>query len=209
MPSRIRLQPVSCIRQHAGVIASPCNQARGANPSRVGPRQARKVGLLAGTRRASVVPHADISPAADGWSKGAPEGPFMIRRRALRTAALGSFRGTVAPYGPRILPRLPAAASKRRLRLRAASVTGLACWPGCTSVRTVTTWSELIGQPRAAFARGTRLFMLTYHDSSLLPGATRYVRTEAARQARQGLPCDPCRLSAILDWWSSMVVRLV
>ena len=60
-----------------------------------------------------------------GWSKGAPEGPFMIRRRALRTAALGSFRGTVAPYGPRILPRLPAAASKRRLRLR-----GVCDWLG-------------------------------------------------------------------------------
>ena len=49
----------------------------------------------------------------------------MIRRRALRTAALGSFRGTVAPYGPRILPRLPAAASKRRLRLR-----GVCDWLG-------------------------------------------------------------------------------
>jgi hypothetical protein len=36
---------------------------------------------------------------------------------------------------------------------------------------------------RAALAQGQRFFMLTYHSSSLLPGATRYVRDPADRQA--------------------------
>jgi hypothetical protein len=43
--------------------------------------------------------------------------------------------------------------------------------------------AELIHQTRTAFAAGTRLLMLTYHSSSLLPGATAYVRTEADRRA--------------------------
>jgi len=34
---------------------------------------------------------------------------------------------------------------------------------------------------RAALARGQRFFMLTYHSSSLLPGATPYVRDAADR----------------------------
>ena len=42
---------------------------------------------------------------------------------------------------------------------------------------------DMIRQTRAALAGGTRLFMLTYHSSSLLPGATDYVRDEAQRSS--------------------------
>ena len=35
----------------------------------------------------------------------------------------------------------------------------------------------------AGLARGERLFMMSLHSSSLLPGATEYVRSEAERTA--------------------------
>ena len=38
-------------------------------------------------------------------------------------------------------------------------------------------------QTRAALARGERYFMLTYHSSTLLPGATPYARSLAERDA--------------------------
>jgi hypothetical protein len=45
------------------------------------------------------------------------------------------------------------------------------------------TLGDMIRQTQAALATGTRLFMLTYHSSSLLPGATVYVRNEKERTA--------------------------
>jgi hypothetical protein len=40
----------------------------------------------------------------------------------------------------------------------------------------------MIRQLQAGIKNGRRLFMLTYHSSSLLPGATPYVRSESERQ---------------------------
>jgi len=45
------------------------------------------------------------------------------------------------------------------------------------------TLDELKRLTSAALAEGQRFFMLTYHSSSLLPGATVYVRDAADRQA--------------------------
>jgi hypothetical protein len=41
---------------------------------------------------------------------------------------------------------------------------------------------ELVRHTRAALAAGTRLFMLSYHSSSLLPGATRVAAALALGQ---------------------------
>ena len=43
------------------------------------------------------------------------------------------------------------------------------------------TLADMIRQTRAALAAGERLFMLTYHSSSLLPGAAPYVRSAGDR----------------------------
>jgi hypothetical protein len=41
----------------------------------------------------------------------------------------------------------------------------------------------MVRQTRAALARGERYFMLTYHSSTLLPGANVYVHNETERRA--------------------------
>src|SRR5258708_33568284 len=41
---------------------------------------------------------------------------------------------------------------------------------------------DMIRQTRAALAAGERYFMLTYHSSSLLPGANSYVHSEEERR---------------------------
>jgi len=51
----------------------------------------------------------------------------------------------------------------------------------------------MLRQTRAALAGGTRLFMLTYHSSSLLPGATGYVQSEAERDRFLATLDDYCR----------------
>ena len=44
-------------------------------------------------------------------------------------------------------------------------------------------FDDLARQTRSALKRGERYFMLTYHSSSLLPGANSYVRDESEREA--------------------------
>ena len=91
------------------------------------------------------------------------------------------FVGRLATHGPRIF-RCLSGTAMRRLRLigicnRLGLLARLRLSPEGYSL------ADLIRQTRAALAAGTRLFMLTYHSSSLLPGATQYVRTETDRRA--------------------------
>ncbi len=128
----------------------------------------------------SVVPHTDFSSDGGPDFRGAPAVPFMIADGLCELPLSVHFVGWLAAHGPRMFCRL-SDARMRRLRLvgvcgRLGLLARLRLSPEGYGL------PELIRQTRAALAAGTRLFMLTYHSSSLLPGATQYVRTEADRR---------------------------
>jgi hypothetical protein len=128
----------------------------------------------------SVVPHTDFSADGGPDFRDAPEVPFMIGDDLCEVPLSVHFVGRLAANGPYLFRRLSGRAA-RRLRLigicdRLGLLTRLRLSPEGHNL------SQLTRQTRTAFAAGTRLFMLTYHSSSLLPGATAYVRTEADRR---------------------------
>lgn len=128
----------------------------------------------------SVVPHTDFSADGGPDFRRAPALPFIIEPGLCELPLSVHFVGRLAAYGPRLFPRL-SDNRLRRLRLvglcdRLGLLTRLRLSPEGYSL------PELTRQARAALASGTRLFMLTYHSSSLLPGATTYVRNETERR---------------------------
>jgi hypothetical protein len=129
----------------------------------------------------SVVPHTDFSADGGPDFQDAPEAPFMIADGLCELPLSVHFVGRLATHGPRIFRYLSGTAV-RRFRLlgicnRLDLLARLRLSPEGYSL------ADLIRQTRAALAAGTRLFMLTYHSSSLLPGATQYVRSETDRRA--------------------------
>ncbi|MDR3418101.1 MAG: hypothetical protein P4L83_18155 [Nevskia sp.] len=133
----------------------------------------------------SVVPHTDFS-ADDGPDfRGLPDRPFVIApgvvELPLSVHFAGALRGAGRYVYPRLAGRLPGVAARlgllERLRL---SPEGHRL-------------DDMLRQTRAALAGGARLFMLTYHSATLLPGATGYVRDEAGRDRFLARLDDYCR----------------
>lgn len=129
----------------------------------------------------SVVPHTDFSDDGGPDFSDAADGPFLMANGLCEMPLSVHFVGRLASHGPRIFPYLAGTAA-RVLRLpgvfgRLGLLERLRLSPEGHTLR------DLIRQTHAALATGTRVFMLTYHSSSLLPGATSYVRTEAERSA--------------------------
>ena len=130
---------------------------------------------------ASVVPHTDFSDREGPDFTDFPAGPFQAGTELVGLPLSVHFAGALAAAGPGLYPlltapigtrlRLPGIAARLRLleRLRLS--------PEGHSL------AEMKRQTRAALARGERYFMLTYHSSTLLPGATGYVRDDAERKA--------------------------
>jgi hypothetical protein len=127
----------------------------------------------------SVVPHTDFSADGGPDFRDAPDVPFMIADGLCELPLSVHFVGRLATHGPRIFRCLSGAKMRRLIGIcnRLGLLARLRLSPEGYSL------AELIRQTRAALTAGTRLFMLTYHSSSLLPGATQYVRTEADRHA--------------------------
>lgn len=129
----------------------------------------------------SVVPHTDFSNDGGPDFSQAADGPFLIADGLCEVPLSVHFVGRLASHGPRIFPYLTGTAA-RIFRLpgvfgRLGLLERLRLSPEGHTLR------DLIRQTHAGLATGTRVFMLTYHSSSLLPGATSYVRTEAERSA--------------------------
>jgi hypothetical protein len=128
----------------------------------------------------SVVPHTDFSADGGPDFRDAPAEAFLIADGLIELPLSVHFVGRLAAHGPRLFRRLSSDAA-HRMRLpgilsRLGLLTRLRLSPEGGSL------ADLIHQTRSAFASGTRLFMLTYHSSSLLPGATEYVRSETDRR---------------------------
>jgi len=128
----------------------------------------------------SVVPHTDFSADGGPDFRDAPAEPFLIADGLSELPLSVHFVGRLAAHGPQMFRRLSTDAA-HRMRLP-----GILSRLGLLSRLRLSpeggTLAELVHQTRSAFANGTRLFMLTYHSSSLLPGATRYVRSETDRR---------------------------
>ena len=142
----------------------------------------------------SVVPHTDFSADGGPDFQDAPEVPFMIADGLCELPLSVHFAGRLATHGPRIF-RCLSGTAMRRLRLigicsRLGLLARLRLSPEGYSL------ADLIRQTRAALAAGTRLFMLTYHSSSLLPGAN---SVRAHRDRSACLPRNARWLPAILS----------
>lgn len=129
---------------------------------------------------ASIVPHTDFSSDGGPDFTDLPNAPFVTKAGVLALPLSVHFAGFFARLGPRFYPRIAAAPCRRlhfpgiaaRLRL----LERLRLSPEGNPL------ADLMRHTRAAMAQGERLFMLTYHSSSLLPGATPYVRSGRDRE---------------------------
>ena len=130
---------------------------------------------------ASVVPHTDFSDAGGPDFTGFPAGPFAQRDGLLELPLSVHFAGALAASGPSVYPQLTRGAANG---MRAA---GIAARLGLIERLRLTpeghSLADMKRQTRAALARGERYFMLTYHSSTLLPGATPYAPGAAERDA--------------------------
>lgn len=129
----------------------------------------------------SVVPHTDFSGQHGPDFTSFASGPFRVDSSIAALPLSVHFAGALASAGPAVFPLLSGSLGKRlraggafaRLKL----LERLRLSPEGHSL------SDMVRQTRAALARGERYFMLTYHSSTLLPGANVYVHNETERRA--------------------------
>ncbi|MGH7103367.1 MAG: polysaccharide deacetylase family protein, partial [Acetobacteraceae bacterium] len=150
----------------------------------VGPATAKTLSELGYRIDASVVPHADFSADSGPDFTSLPARPFLTAEGILALPLSVHFVGHFAALGPRLYPHLTAR-WVAPLRLP-----GIAAHLGLLERLRLSPeghgLDEMARQTRAALAQGERLFMLTYHSSSLLPGGAPYVRTAASRESFLG-----------------------
>ena len=123
----------------------------------------------------SAVPGTDFSSSGGPDFSRCPPGPFIAEGGLMEIPMSVHFTGLLARSGPALFRFLDRPLA-RRLHLP-----GMAARSGLIERLRLTpeghALPDLVRQVRTALANGTRLFMLTYHSSSLLPGAAPYVRT--------------------------------
>lgn len=146
----------------------------------LGPNTAGILAELGYRIDASVVPWADFRRQHGPDFRHLPNAPMRLGEGVVELPLTVGFVGMLGPLGRSVYPML-ASGVGQRLRLPALAarlglVERLRLTPEGHSL------DDLIRVTRAALARGTRLFALTYHSSALLPGATSYVRDEAERR---------------------------
>jgi hypothetical protein len=147
----------------------------------VGPATAAILDDLGYRIDCSVVPFTNFTAAEGPDFSAVADRPFMVTDRLMEVPLSVGFVGALADQGRHLFPRLQTGLGQR-LRLagiaqRAGLLERLRLSPEGHSLQ------DMIRQTRAGVAAGKRLFMLTFHSSSLLPGGTPYVRSEADRRA--------------------------
>ena len=127
----------------------------------------------------SLVPWTDFSGDGGPDFSAMPDEPFEIAENLVELPLSVGFVGRLAGMGPALFPRLHSPAA-RRLKLP-----GIAARTGLLERLRLSpeghSLDDMVRQTDAGLARGKRLFMMTYHSSALLPGATPYVRSAAER----------------------------
>lgn len=127
----------------------------------------------------SVVPRTDFRPSRGPDFTKYPDCPFETPEGLIALPLSVSFVGALAGIGPAIYPAI---SGKMGLR---AHLPGVCARLGLLERLRLSpeghSLDDLMRQTRAAVARRQRLFMLTFHSSSLLPGAAPYVHDESDR----------------------------
>ena len=145
----------------------------------VGPATARILEELGYRIDISVVPRTDFSGRHGPDFRDFPDEPFRLSPSLIGLPLSVGFAGALASSGPRLYPTIDGPLGKRfRLGAFAARLgllERLRLSPEGHSL------NDMRRHVTAAIETGQRLFMLTYHSSSLLPGATPYVRNEVER----------------------------
>ena len=132
---------------------------------------------------ASLVPHTSFTRDGGPDFRGLPDRPFWFGDELdlLEVPLTRGFAGLLSPCGPVLYPlmanriaetlRIPALCARLGLLERITlTPEGISC-------------AELCRLTRALLKRGQKIFCLTYHSSSLLPGGAPYVANEAQRKA--------------------------
>jgi len=126
----------------------------------------------------SYVPYTSFASEGGPSFLGTPNGPFWIDRKhtILEVPLTKGFIGPLSFLGPLLQPifdhpmarrlRIPAVLSRLGVSRTVLSPEGVPI-------------SELIRVLRTMYAKGKKVFVLTYHSPSLVPGNTPYVRTNA------------------------------
>ena len=129
----------------------------------------------------SVVPFTDFSSLDGPNFQDMTSDPFLTRGGLVELPLTAGFAGHLSPLGRRVFPSL------HRPLARALHLPGIAARLALLERLRLTpeghTLQDMVRLTAAARARGQRLFMLALHSSSLLPGATVYVRTGPERDA--------------------------
>lgn len=151
----------------------------------VGPATGSALAALGYQIDASVVPHTNFSAEAGPDFTALPAEPFLTVEGILALPLSVHFAGCLAASGPFLYPLL----SGRWGRF--LHLPGVAARLGLIERLMLSPeghgLDDMKRQTRAALRQGERLFMLTYHSSSLLPGGAPYVRTVAERERFLGV----------------------
>lgn len=147
----------------------------------IGPRTMDHLAALDYRIDVSIVPHTDFSGVGGPDFSAFPARPFQTPAAVLACPLSVGFAGCLASWGASLYPALahPWAAAWRAggIAARLGLLQRLRLSPEGHS------FGDLVALTRATLRRGQRLFMLTYHSSSLLPGGSPYVRDLDEREA--------------------------
>ena len=147
----------------------------------IGPRTPGILADLGYRIDTSLVPFTDFTAIGGPNFRSWTGQPFETPEGIIEMPLSAGFSGRFSRHGPRLFPRLERPIG-RTLHLpgiaaRLALLERLRLSPEGHAL------ADMIRLTDAALARRERLFMLTLHSSTLLPGSTHYVRTPAERTA--------------------------
>jgi hypothetical protein len=147
----------------------------------IGPSTVKILRSLGFRIDASLVPHTNFGRDGGPDFRGLPDRPFRFGDDLdlLEVPLTRGFAGLLKQWGPLLYPLM---ANRRAETLR---IPALFARFGLLERITLTpegvSYDELCRLTRTLLKRGQKVFCLTYHSSSLLPGSTPYVENEAQR----------------------------
>lgn len=147
----------------------------------IGPGTAETLDALGYRLDCSIVPRTKFYDKGGPDFTGYDDEPFMASDTLLEVPLSVHFVGMAAQAGPRAFPLLNSSLG-RRLRLP-----GIMARTGLLERLRLTPEGhrlpDLVRQTKSAVGHGKRLFMMTYHSSTLMPGGSPYVKDDVGRKA--------------------------
>ncbi|WP_156782737.1 polysaccharide deacetylase family protein [Acidihalobacter yilgarnensis] len=174
-------------REKLSRLANKIEEAFGIRPSiykagryGLGPATYETLQALGFKIDVSVVPHTDFSDQYGPNFIEFPDAPFQVTPELTTLPLSVHFVGALASQGPAHYSRIMTTGLATKAR-----IPGIAAKLGILERLRLSpeghSLADMMRQTNAALKSGKRYFMLTYHSSSLLPGATNYVRSNSER----------------------------